>query len=197
MNDVPTDGDPSPTSAGTRASRSSPTTRHGGNGTSRASTDYLRKIHDATNPLLRFARYLERKRILWVDPHPENNAAAFEHLAEAARRSGRGETALVTVDTAEDGLRELEAAGDSTAFDLVITHWGDGAARDDERQPIPAAVRLLSGIRSHDIRCPVVVFAGRTQVEKRKRTALGLGAQAYCFEFEGLYQVIERVLSPD
>jgi transcriptional regulator with XRE-family HTH domain len=157
---------------------------------------YLGAIHDATNPLLRFARYLERKRILWVDPHPENNEAAFVHLADAARRSGRGETALVTVDTADDGLHELAAASADAPFDLAITHWGEGAARDDAGRPTPAAVRLLSGIRSRDLRCPVLVFGARQDVERRKRTALGLGAHAYCFGFAALYQAIERILAP-
>ena len=156
---------------------------------------YLQTIHDATNPLLRFARYLEHKRILWVDPHPENNALAFEHLAEAARVSGREGTALVTVATADEGLAELEAPRGGAPFDLVITHWGEGAARDDAGRRTPAAVRLLSGIRTRDLRCPVVIFAAAEGAEQRKPIALGLGAQAYCFSFEGLYRTLERVLA--
>jgi CheY-like chemotaxis protein len=156
---------------------------------------YLQTIHDATNPLLRFARYLEHKRILWVDPHPENNALAFEHLAEAARVSGREGTALVTVATADEGLAELEAPRGGAPFDLVITHWGEGAARDDAGKRTPAALRLLGGIRARDLRCPVVIFAAAQGAEQRKPTALGLGAQAYCFSFEGLYRTLERVLA--
>jgi transcriptional regulator with XRE-family HTH domain len=156
---------------------------------------YLRAIHDATNPLRRFANYLEHKRILWVDPHPENNEAAFAHLAEAARGSGREGTALVTLESADAGLRALEAAA-AEPFDLAITHWGEDAARDDAGRPIPAAVCLLSGIRARDLRCPVLVFASRRDAERRKRTALGLGAQGYCFRFQELYQAIERVLAP-
>jgi CheY-like chemotaxis protein len=159
----------------------------------------LGAIHDATNPLLHFARHLERRRILWIDPHPENNELAFEHLAEAARVSGRRETALVTVATADEGLRALEQAAGAEPFDVAISHWGEGAARDDEDRPSPAAVRLLSGIRSRDLRCPVVLFAGSAhgpELDRRKRTALGLGAQAYCFSFETLYQTLERILAP-
>ena len=33
-------------------------------------------------------------------------------------------------------------------------------------------------------------------VDQRKRTALGLGAQAYCSYFETLFQAIERILAP-
>ena len=60
----------------------------------------------------------------------------------------------------------------------------------------PAAVCLLSGIRARDLGCPVLVFASRRDAERRKRTALGLGAQGYCFRFQELYQAIERVLAP-
>jgi hypothetical protein len=41
-----------------------------------------------------------------------------------------------------------------------------------------------------------MVFGWREDVEQRKRTALGLGANAYCFCFEDLYQAIERILAP-
>jgi hypothetical protein len=93
-------------------------------------------------------------------------------------------------------LHELEAAGADGPFDLAITHWGEDAARDDAGQPTPAAVRLLTGIRARDLRCPVVVFGWRQDVEQRKRTALGLGAHTYCFRFGELYQAIERILAP-
>jgi transcriptional regulator with XRE-family HTH domain/CheY-like chemotaxis protein len=157
---------------------------------------YLRSLYEATNPLLRFAGYLERRRILWVDPHPENNELAFQHLAQAARVSGREGTALVTVASADQGLRALERAGAAEPFDLVITHWGEDAASDDDGRPTPAALRLLTGIRTRDLRCPVVIFAASGNAERRKRMALGLGAQAYCFSFETLYRTIERVLAP-
>jgi transcriptional regulator with XRE-family HTH domain len=158
--------------------------------------DALAALYAATNPLLRFARRLERRRILWLDPHPENNELAFEHLAEAARESGRGEAALVTVPTAAEAILELAGTSEGDSFALAISHWGEGAARDAAGQPISTAEKLLGAIREHDIRCPVVVFGFRQDVEHRKRTALGLGAQAYCYDFEGLFQAIERVLAP-
>ena len=92
--------------------------------------DYLGAIYEATNPLVRFGRLLEKRRILWVDPHPENNGEAFDHLKAAA-----------------------EAA-------------------------------------EH------IVFAGPGNADERKRTALGLGALAYCFSFGGLYRTVEDALSP-
>jgi len=97
---------------------------------------------------------------------------------------------VLDVGHGSDALQLVE----EQTFDLVITHWGEGAARDDARRRIPAAVRLLTGIRTRDLRCPVVIFAAAEGAEQRTPIALGLGAQAYCFSFEGLYRTIERVL---
>jgi transcriptional regulator with XRE-family HTH domain/CheY-like chemotaxis protein len=155
--------------------------------------EYLAEIHRRTNPLLRFARRLQSKRILWVDPHPQNNEPAFAQLAQAAQESGV-EACLTTAGSAQEGLSQLQQS--SPGFDLVITHWGEDAAVDANGQPIPTAIRLLTGIRDHDLRCPVIVFASSQDADQRKYTALGLGAQDYCFQFDRLYEVIERVLAP-
>lgn len=152
--------------------------------------DYLAAIHEHTNPLLRFAHHLEHKRILWVDPHPQNNELAFEYLAEAARLSGREQSALVTLATPEQALALLQKTAGRNAFDLAITHWGADTG------PHPAAVRLLQGLRRDDLRCPAIVFASNEDIDERKRVALGLGAQAYCCAFETLFRTIERVLAP-
>ena len=92
--------------------------------------DYLGAIHEATNPLVRFGRLLEKRRILWVDPHPENNGEAFDHLKAAAEAAERKTEPLVTVASAQDGVAALEgASSQGEPFDLAITHWGDGAAQ--------------------------------------------------------------------
>ena len=44
---------------------------------------------------------------------------------DAAHAAGCERAPLVTVATADEGLRELEAALGRYPFDLVITHWGD------------------------------------------------------------------------
>ena len=84
----------------------------------------------------------------------------------------------------------------SPFFDLAITHWGDSAAQTPDGASCPAAVGLLTAMRSRDLRCPVIVFAGPGNADERKRTALGLGALAYCFTFGGLYRTVEDALSP-
>ena len=49
----------------------------------------------------------------------------------------------------------MQSTSERDAFGLVITHWGEGAARDSAGQPISTAEHLLGEIRSRDIRCPV------------------------------------------
>ena len=159
--------------------------------------DYLGAIYEATNPLVRFGRLLEKRRILWVDPHPENNGEAFDHLKAAAEAAERKTEPLVTVASAQDGVAALaSASSQGEPFDLAITHWGDGAAPTPDGASCPGAVGLLTAMRSRDLRCPVIVFAGPGNADERKRTALGLGALAYCFSFGGLYRTVEDALSP-
>ena len=92
-------------------------------------------------------------------------------------------------------MRELQAASTSEPYDVVITHFGAGTGRS-KRKNQATAVSLLTEIRTRDIRCPVIVFAAAHEIEQRKRTLLGLGAQTYCYTFEALYQALERVLGP-
>ncbi len=82
------------------------------------------------------------------------------------------------VDTADEGLREIEAARPGARYDPVITHWGEGAAEDDGGNAIPTAERLLRGIRERDLHSPVVIFASQGDADRRKRIGLGLGAQS-------------------
>jgi len=158
--------------------------------------DYLEAIYQATNPLVRFGRLLARRRILWIDPHPSNNGEAFEHLEAAASAAAQERNPLVTVRTADEGVVAIENAEQGGApFDLVITHWGDGAARTPDGSSCSTAVGLLTAMRTRDLRCPVIVFASAVNADERKRVVLRLGALAYCFSFSDLYRTIEDALS--
>jgi len=81
-------------------------------------------------------------------------------------------------------------------FDLVITHWGDGAARTSDGSSCSTAVGLLTAMRTGDLRCPVIVFASAVDADERKNVILRLGALAYCFSFSALYRTIEAVRHP-
>ena len=43
--------------------------------------DYLGATYEATNPPVRFGRLLEKRRILWVDPHPENKSGRIANIS--------------------------------------------------------------------------------------------------------------------
>ena len=147
------------------------------------------------HPVLRFTGLLKNKRILRVDPRSETYEVALLRLAQETDVARPEEEALVTVETADEGLRELERETPHP-FDLVITHWGESAAHADAGRTSTAAVRLLTEMRSRDLRCPVVIFDDAIDVEQRKYTALGLGAQDYSCTVDALFHTIERIFSP-
>jgi hypothetical protein len=100
---------------------------------------YLEVLYRETNPLPRFARFLRSRRLLWVDPRPENNEAGLAFLARAAREGGDAE--VVQVGTADEALVVLERARNGAPVDLVVTHWGEPGPR--YRAAAPTAVTLL------------------------------------------------------
>ncbi len=155
--------------------------------------DLLRQIHDQTNPLFHFGGLLNQKRLLWVDPNPDNNAhiKRFFRLTKEVAAVPKQSFHIEPTKTAEQALCHLESAKEAgLPFDLVITHWGKKARKS------ATAVRLLEGMRMQGLGCPVIIFSGRAHAEERKPEALRLGAQAYCFSEDGLLRAIERVLSP-
>ena len=144
-----------------------------------------------TNPLVRFGDLLTGRRILWLDPHPQNNGFAYSFVQEAAMESGRAAPVVSEVATADDALREIAA----NSYDLVLSHWGAGAGHDTSGEPSPAAVQLLQGIRPTNARVPVIIFASQEHVEARTREAKELGAADYCYTFDELFKSIEVVLT--
>jgi hypothetical protein len=146
----------------------------------------LEAIFKRTSPVVQFGKLLEGKRILWVDPHPENNTPATDGLlVDAAREAGHPGAEVVSVPSAEDALDVLRRMDhDRESVDLVITHWG---------RVEHTAEQLLGAIRTSDLRVPLIVFAGYENGEVRKRVALALGAQGYYHSWEGLRRGIEQV----
>lgn len=153
--------------------------------------DWLQKIHAATSPLSRLGALLRGKRILWVDPSRDNNTYGFHFLGEAARATNHELKPIETAGDPDEALARLgQAQAEGQAFDLVITHWGRA-----DQHGAPPGERLLSGIRARDLRVPVIIFAGTHDAEERRRKALSLGAQAYCFRFETLFRRIEDIFA--
>ena len=77
-------------------------------------------------------------------------------------------------------------------YHLVITHWG-GLAKDASGKLRPTAVQLLEGIRKRDIEVPVIIFASPKYGQDNRSKALSLGAFEYTWDFEDLFEAIQRL----
>jgi len=153
----------------------------------------LKQLHDQTNPIFHFGSLLQNKRLLWLDPHPDNNdhLTNFFALSKLLANTPLDAFSVQPASTAENALSCIRANQEaSTPFDLVITHWGS-------RRTPPTAVRLLEGMRGQGLRSPVLIFSTHDDASARKARALALGAQAYCFSDDGLLRAIQSILSPE
>lgn len=147
--------------------------------------DILESLHDSTNPIVRFARALDGKRILWVDAKPLNNYFERKFLKERGRLAHGTGPEIVLARTVEEAHSRLE----QQLFDLVITHWGfqEGGA--------PVAVQVLEAIRRRgEAGAPVIVYSSGDDVIARRRRALALGAQDYLHDPSELLRATARVL---
>jgi CheY-like chemotaxis protein len=157
---------------------------------------WLEAIADATSPRRRFARLFAGRRVLWLDPHPRNNAVVHRFFAAIEReRRGLAPVELVEVALAEracEALREAQAKG--RPFDLVISHWGELEQAEYEGERLANGPRLLKQMRREDLRAPVVMFSTATELASRRKLALSLGARAYCYTFQALFRELEAVV---
>jgi hypothetical protein len=142
--------------------------------------DFLAQLYRQTNPVYHLGRLLEGKRLIWLDPNPNNNEAGIKTLRNAARWADAGFT-LDEVTDVEGALAQL-----ATPCDLLITHWGHGPHGSN-------AERLLKEIRSRDLQAPVIVFASGAYAEQNKRRALKAGAIGYCFLWSTLFRRLADV----
>jgi hypothetical protein len=153
---------------------------------------WLAAIHKETSPLRRLGEMLGGKRILWMDPWPENNTHVIDMLDKAARSSDRDLAPPAILRDPTAAIAALLAARDAgPPFDLVITYWG----RPWNGRESPGA-ELLSAMRAADLRCPTLVFASMHDAERRKQAALSLGALGYCTRSGTLLRRIEEIFAP-
>jgi hypothetical protein len=166
---------------------------------------YLEALYDATHPIPYLSRLLADRRILWLDPRPDDDEPGLKFLRRAAARASERPDRFVQVETVEQALAALRSpTGQPCPFQLVVTCWG-------AKQDPPTAVVLLEHMRAEDLRCPVVVFSTAPQVDAlettalettalettaRKTTALTLGAAAYCSRWESLFREVQRIFEP-
>lgn len=157
---------------------------------------WLESIADATSPRRRFARLFAGQRVLWLDPHPSNNAVAYRFFAAIAReQQDLAPVEVVEVARAEQARDELRAARDRGApFDLVISHWGEHEQAECGGELLANGPRLLKLMRREDLRAPLVMFSTSTELRSRRKLALGLGARAYCHTYQALFRELEAIV---
>jgi hypothetical protein len=155
--------------------------------------DYLRSLYEKTNPRLALGRYLEGKRILWVDQGEWSNDYGLEFLRKAADSAGSSGYGLEQVETPQQALERLSRGPD---LHLVITQWGHGLESDEIGKSCASAECLLAQMRKRDLRVPVIVFASGEHADENKAAALALGTSAFTFDWEGLFRRIADVFEP-
>jgi hypothetical protein len=146
--------------------------------------EYLKAIHAKTAPARILGDLLNGKRLLWLDPKPDNNLYGKKVIDETADM-GCEIVELSDPSVALDHLKD-------GSFDLVISHWG-GLAKDASGKLRPTAVQLLDGIRKRDIEVPVIIFASPKHGQDNRSKALSLGAFEYTWYFEDLFEAIQRL----
>jgi hypothetical protein len=147
-------------------------------------TRLLQEIHDETNPLARFGRLLADRRILWVTTKESNEhpitAGVFRTAAEVANREP---CSVEFVNTAQEAIARLA----NSKYDLVVTCWGH------HEPEAPLAIRLLTHLRNHDIRIPLMVFATKEYADDNKRDTLAAGGIGYYHSWDGVLRGFEHV----
>jgi len=146
----------------------------------------LSDLSTATNPESSISEILTGKKILWLDPFPDNNTYAMDLIRSVDRGAG-----ITTVADPDEAINEL--ADDRLDFDLVITHWGHGEYLDAGGDTSANAQVLMRAMRHKNIEVPVVVFASGLFSEENRPKALALGAFEYVSAFEDLFASIEQI----
>jgi hypothetical protein len=156
---------------------------------------WLEALHAQTSPARILGALIAGRRVLWLDPQPRNNDYGTSFLDEAAREGGGEPCVFDRVTTWEEAVATLERT--PGGHDLVVTHWGEGAASDRHGGGrCSNAERLLEEMRGRDLRAPVIVFSETNGAERRKRAVTRLGARAFVWTWSGLFEEIERLFAP-
>jgi len=122
---------------------------------------------------------LSNRRVVWIDPNPQNNEEGRKLLSH---------TGAVESLTSPD---QLVAASHQDA-DLILTNYGHAGTGSSR------AFELLDQIRAWPTRPPVIVFAdgigSDAQLAGNRRECLRRGAWEYTTAWGELYRAIELVL---
>jgi CheY-like chemotaxis protein len=147
----------------------------------------LQQLSARTNATARLRASLDGRRILWIDPTPDNNAVGLSVLGRMEGSRGASGGAEIVTATSLVEAQQLLASRD--AFDLIITHWG-------HRPGSAATAEQLLALPRQVLKAPVIVFCapGRYAADNRKR-ALRLGAYELATQWWELFAAVDRCVS--
>jgi hypothetical protein len=149
-------------------------------------TGILERIHDETNPLARFGRLLDGRRILWATKDESNEHPTTKKVfPDAARAANCDECTVDFTSTAEEAISRLA----EETYDLVVSCWGHHEPGG------PLATQLLAYIRSSDVRVPLMVFASGDHADENKPATLAAGGIGYYHTWDGVIRGFEHVFA--
>jgi hypothetical protein len=142
--------------------------------------EWLKIISKETSLEGRLKSLLTGKKIVWVDPNPQNNERGYKLVAGSS-----GATVETLVSHAElDEDKHAQA-------DLLLTAFGyEGPGQSH-------AYRVLATVNGWERRPPVIIFAapGKSdQLHSNRQECLRRGAFEYTVEWSELYHSIEHLL---
>ncbi|MDC7789589.1 response regulator [Rhodoplanes sp. TEM] len=123
-----------------------------------------------------------RRRILWVDDIPTNNAISIDKL------KGDGYDVIVARSTRE----AIEQIDSSSGFDLIISDMG----RHESGRYVPnAGIIFAREIRQRALNLPIIIFSSQVSIQKYQQDAREAGVTAMTTSVVDLYLFIQRSLS--
>jgi len=152
--------------------------------------ELLSELHGLTNTRAQLRQLLRGKRILWVDPEPDNNDHGMKVLTE-----GGGERPDITQMRSHDHALATLRDANQPRPDLVVSNWGHVDGRQES-----LAQSFMRALRKDGVEVPVVVFCSPEEpyFTANRAAALRLGAFDACGRWPALFEALRRLVGrPD
>ena len=157
----------------------------------------LRTIYEASNPVIKFGRLLNNRRLLWLHSNwatSQDTRYLKEYLESAnAKAYGGVQTAVMTVvQSCNEALDAVLLA----KYDCIICCYDTSAdySRGLDESEIGIETRqLVSRIRGAEA-CPILCFGYDTCVELRRSRLMRMGARCYTYRYFELLTELGTVL---
>jgi hypothetical protein len=146
---------------------------------------WLDALREKTSTRAMLGSVLAGKRVIWLDPEPENNAEGRKLMLEVAQQRGLDLQSPRTV-------AEALAAAKAKPSDLVLTRFG-GQPGSSLFESFVQGFRALPA----DLQAPVLVFAGVGDAARRRQLVYKLGGLGYVCSWPELFREIYRTLADE